>query len=350
MKTQDPDTEPQVPECRPLPWQVPLWRLLQQARAQGRPPHALLLHGPPGMGKAHFARLLAQSALCGSPDEEGLPCGHCRDCRLFAAGNHPDLLWLEPPADKTQIHVDQVRAIGEFLALKPQYGRAQCVVLQPAEALNESAANSLLKTLEEPTPGALLMLVTPRPAALAATIRSRCQHFLFAPPATGTLREQALAWLRERLPQAGAEGEWDATRLLELAGGAPLAALRLAQEGGLEVCDAVLQDLERLAAGEGDPLETAEKWLKSDAKASLYWLYRWTAEVLRLRLGRQVSALGRGRQARLAQLVQGLDARRLFRLLDAAAEALRLLDRQLNETLLLESLCIDWYETLNPRR
>lgn len=319
-----------------LPWQTDLWSLLQDARRQGRLSHGLLFHGPPGTGKDSFARLLCQSLLCLEPGEGGLPCGHCRACILMAAGNHPDMRLLSPLPDKKQIGVDQVREIGDFLSLKSQYGQAQCVHITPAERLNESAANSLLKTLEEPSEDAYLILVTQRPAALPATIRSRCQKLLFPVPA----RELALSWLSQRLP-AGQEPD----TLLELAAGAPLAALALADSAAGDQRMEMLADLEQLSAGQGDAVAIAAKWLKLDTKEALYCLYGWTVDMVRTRLGGDVPMLANPElQGRLAAVACRQEGRQLFRHLDKVTEALRLLDRQLNEQFLLEDVFISWQQ------
>jgi len=323
-----------------LPWQVDLWRMLQESRRQGRLSHGLLLHGPAGTGKDSFAHLLCQSLLCHEPGDGGLPGGHCRSCTLFAVGNHPDLRQLSPLPDKKQIAVDQVRAIGDFLTLKSQYGHAQCVHITPAERLNENAANSLLKTLEEPSGDVFLILVTQRPAALPATIRSRCQKLLFPIPD----REQALHWLSQRLPPGG-----EAETLLALAAGAPLTALALADGVASGRRAEMLADLEQLLAGQGDAVTIAAKWLKLDAKDALYCLYGWTVDMVRLRLGGDAPALANpDLHRRLAALACLLDGRQLFRQLDKVSEALRLLDRQLNEQLLLEDVLISWQQDTNP--
>ncbi len=323
-----------------LPWQTDAWRMLQDARRQGRLSHGLLLHGPAGTGKDSFARLLCQSLLCHEPDGAGLPCGRCRGCTLFMAGNHPDLRQLSPLPDKKHIGVDQVREIGNFLSLKSQYRHAQCVHITPAERLNENAANSLLKTLEEPSGNAFLILVTEHPAALPATIRSRCQKVLFPVPE----RELALRWLSEHLAPGQA-----AETLLELAAGAPLTALALADGVAAGRRTEMLADLEQLLSGQGDAVSIAAKWLKLDAKESLYWLYGWTVDMVRLRLGGDAPTLTNpDLQRRLAALACPLDGRQLFRQLDKVSEALRLLDRQLNEQLLLEDVLISWQQDCNP--
>jgi DNA polymerase-3 subunit delta' len=217
-----------------LPWhREELQRLL--ARRE-RMPHALLVTGPAGIGKAAFAKELARSLLCESP-ASGLACGRCPSCHWFDQSNHPDYREIvpevaeeadpeaaegegakEPGKKSLVIKIDQIRAIGDFVALTTHRAGFRVLVLRPAETLQAAAANALLKTLEEPPPATVIVLVSDRPARLLPTIRSRCQVLRLRAPA----RDVALAWLQE----AGAA---DAAASLALAGGAPLLALALAQ-------------------------------------------------------------------------------------------------------------------------
>lgn len=203
-----------------LPWlNRPRVRLLEQIRA-GRLPHALLIHGLPGLGKQQLASALMQSLLCTRLGDNG-PCGQCKSCLLFAAGTHPDCRTFEPEDKSRVIKVDQIRQLVTFLGTTAQQGGYQCVLITPAEAMNPSAMNALLKSLEEPPGDACLILVSSAPANLSATIRSRCQQLAIAPPD----RETALAWLSSRV----GEGK-QAKSLLALSNGAPLAALSAFRE------------------------------------------------------------------------------------------------------------------------
>jgi DNA polymerase-3 subunit delta' len=146
-------------------------RVLTASLAAGRVPHALLFHGPAGVGKATAADRLAAALLCQGEGER--PCGVCAPCGRLAHGNAYDRVRLEP--DGAWIKIEQVRALQERMTA----ATGGVVTVEPADALNPAAANALLKTLEEPPPGWTLVLVTARPESVLATIRSRCQAVRF---------------------------------------------------------------------------------------------------------------------------------------------------------------------------
>ena len=171
-------------------------RLLRSALERGQPHHAYLLAGPAGVGKELLARLFAQAANCEAVSGEQ-PCGSCPACAAIARGNHPDVAWVLPQSEAVargivsradlegtpsrEIRVDEVRALSRRLALVAARGRRKIAVLAPAEAMNERAQNTLLKTLEEPPPATTFLLVSEQPDALLATVRSRCARVQLAP-------------------------------------------------------------------------------------------------------------------------------------------------------------------------
>jgi DNA polymerase-3 subunit delta' len=144
--------------------------LLRRVVAAGRPPHALLVTGPPNVGKGALARSLAQALLCTDVQK---PCGKCRACHLVTTGNHPDLRWVEPEGGSLKIA--QVRELTRQLTLSPLEGPWQIAVLDHFELATAGAANALLKTLEEPPPSVILVLLAQQAEALLPTIVSRCQ-------------------------------------------------------------------------------------------------------------------------------------------------------------------------------
>ena len=315
------------------PWQQSQWRLLQQSREQGRLPHALLLTGPQGVGKDEFARYFAQSLLCEQNTPEGEPCGRCRACLLYQAGNHPDVKIVSPLEGKKNIGVDQVREIGHYLALKSQYSGHKVVILTPAETMNVNSANSLLKTLEEPTAGTVLILVTHRPAQLPATIRSRCQEIRFGAVAP----EEGAAWLEAR-------GVADSELLLSLADGAPLKAAQFADDNIVQTRLEWFQALEALAKQGVDPIEIAAKQIKSSTpENALYWLYVWSVDMVRLKSCQQPPRLAnRDIQPRLLNLVDRVSLKSLMLWLDRVQAALREIEGNFNTTLVMEGLLIQW--------
>ena len=246
-----------------LPWHESACDKLSASLASHRFAHGLLLQGPAGVGKDRFASALAAALFCARRGERLVACGECAECLLSKAGTHPDLHWLRILEDKKSIGVEQVRDVCEQLAMTSMRRGYRVAVIAPAEKMTPSAQNALLKTLEEPAPRTLLVLVTARPSALLATLRSRCQRVEVARP------DHALAqrWLAATL------GSAPPPRLLAVAGGSPLKALALAPHfAGMEeqmagLLEAYLDrriDVTRAAADmQGDGLPVRLDWLEA---------------------------------------------------------------------------------------
>ncbi len=243
------------------PWQQRIYAQAAASLDAGRLGHALLFAGPAQLGKRDVALRLAQRLLCEARLPDGDPCGQCRGCHLLAAGTHPDYQFVsfipnkEGTRLRTEIVIEQIRGISERLALTPQYGGAQVVIVDPAEAINHAASNALLKTLEEPVPGRYLWLVSAHPARLSATIRSRCQKLEFRLPSPG----EALDWLRSR-----GHAEAVAREALDAARDHPGLADEWLQGNGMALRREVAADLAGLARGEIAAAETAARWAADD--------------------------------------------------------------------------------------
>src|SRR5690606_15695337 len=166
---------PQRPKPQLYPWHQDVVRQLRQAWAGKHLPHALLIQGADGLGKGSLAAWLACAVLCDNSGDELDCCGKCASCDLFAAGSHPDLYWVAPEEGKQQVAIDQVREACEKLSKTSYRQGYKVAVIEPAHSMTIAAANSVLKTLEEPAPPSLLILLTSQPFSLPATVRSRCQ-------------------------------------------------------------------------------------------------------------------------------------------------------------------------------
>ncbi|MBN7797720.1 DNA polymerase III subunit delta' [Parahaliea mediterranea] len=223
----------------PLPWQGEAWSRWHQQLEQGRLPHALLLAGSPGIGKARLALALARLLLCHRPSA-GHNCGECSACELSRSGAHGDFRWLQPEGESRVIKIDQIRQGVDFANWTAGFGQRKVLVIAPADSMNTNAANALLKSLEEPAANTHLVLVCHRLHGVPATIRSRCQLLkLPLPPA-----EAALQWLDSVTGDRQVSAD-----LLQLAEGRPLAAEALYRESAADGALALRAALDALVAG-----------------------------------------------------------------------------------------------------
>lgn len=245
-----------------FPWHLENAKRIETMRSAERLPHALMLHGLPGTGIREFAASLGRLLLC--KDNAAGACGDCHSCQLVAAGNHPDLVSLEPEREGGAIKVDQVRELVSFGQATAQLSGYRVIQLLPAEAMNPNAANALLKTLEEPGDDTLLLLVSYAPATVMPTVRSRCQMMAMGTPTVAQSRN----WLAQHL---ASPGELDL--LHQFAPQQPLYALQ--SEALVKELRLVAETLPALIEGRADIQQTAQLWMSVDVHQLLLWLYRW---------------------------------------------------------------------------
>jgi len=331
-----------------LPWQHESWKQLLQLRA--RLPHALLFHGAQGTGKTVFVEAFAKSLLCEQPTADAHACGACLSCNWFDQLNHPDYRRVRPEAledeladddageekksakatraPSKEIKIDQIRALADFMNVSTHRSGMRIVVLYPAEALNTAAANALLKTLEEPPPATMFLLLSNRLDRLLPTILSRCRKFALAAPG----REAALAWLQQ-------QGVKDADVWLAEQGGAPLAALEAAQGEYREILDELLRHLAQ--PGIDSALKAADKFQKVPVAELVGWLQRWLYDLFALMSAGQVRYYPRHARA-LEKLAARTDVMVLSRALKGMGERRAIADHPLSAKLFIEEMLLDY--------
>jgi DNA polymerase III subunit delta' len=330
-----------------LPWnESDFSKLLTERSALG---HALLIHGPRGIGKLGLATAVAQALLCEAPGRVGKACGACAACGWFGAGNHPDFKWIEPEnladpkprgaereAEKRasgQITVNQVRELAAFLGTSSYRGGVKVILIHPAEALNINAANALLKALEEPPPGAIFLLVAHRPSYLPSTVRSRCRQV----PLTRPAPEAAVAWLTS-------QGVLEPSLALAHTGNAPLLARELAQADYWQRRSALLTGL---CDPDFDPLAMAERVDDHDVDELVGWLQKWTFDVLLQRAAESVR-FNPDFARQIESIARAVDPLSLLRYHRGLIRLQRVVDHPLNTRLLFESLLVDYQRAVAP--
>jgi DNA polymerase-3 subunit delta' len=224
-----------------------------------------MLTGSPGIGVERIANAMAQRLLC-TAELSKYACGSCKGCQLMMAGNHPDLSILEPAEQGKAILIDQVRELMRKLSKTAQQGGWKVALIAPAEAMNISASNALLKSLEEPQGQTLLILLSYRPSLVSATIRSRCQVEALPLPDSA----QASRWLAE------VSGDQPlAEQTLEIAGGRPLLALDYMQGDSLQQRQAFEGTVEQVRRGDLSPVDAAQQCHKLNSDQLLDWFMNY---------------------------------------------------------------------------
>lgn len=223
----------------PFPWHDAHWRRLDRLRINNQLAHAYLIAGSAGLGLRIFAEKFAHLLLCAQP-EAGRACAECKQCVLSANNQHPDLLRVRPEGTSRVVKVEQIREASEFLSMTSHAGGPKIVIIEHSHQMNASAANALLKTLEEPNPDSYLLLVTESVSSMMATISSRCQRLQFEAPRF----DESLEWLQGQL----LDNE-DGVKLLVASDNQPLKALELASSDAYEVQQSFIANVCDLLTG-----------------------------------------------------------------------------------------------------
>ena len=260
-----------------FPWQSSVWHQLVSQYTNQHLPHAILLSSRPHSGLHAFSQALAARLICTSPAVESA-CGECRNCKLLKGGGHPDVFVLEPEEDSKVIKIDQIRNFVHKISLTPGIANCKVALVRPAEAMNVAAANALLKTLEEPSGDAFIILASTEVARLLPTIRSRCQQYTFAAADVSCVKQ----WL---MTQEFPEDKIDAAMLA--ARGLPLLAAEYLQGDLLEIRRSVGIGYLKTARGQADPVTVAASWVALGQPLVWLWLSQWMGDITRASMSSQ---------------------------------------------------------------
>jgi DNA polymerase III subunit delta' len=310
-----------------LPWLDSAKAGLQEALARARLPQGILVHGAVGCGRRELTAWLVRQLL---PDAR-LRIAESGSADPLQLMEHPDLTQLRPPESKSQITVAQIRELIGQLGLTPLRQGMKVAVLYPAEAMNATAANALLKTLEEPPGPSCVILVTTSLGRLPATIVSRCLKVRIPAPDP----RLALAWLAAQIGPAGGD------ELLRMAGGGPLLAMALASDQCRDQLASYAIDLEKLGRREDSPVAVARRWVRGQPDLALSWLQVRTHNLL-LHAANAAPVASRDNLSlqfhrRLGNMVACHEQ------WTRTGQARRMLERGLNVELLLAELLLWWF-------
>jgi len=254
------------------PWHEKTWDQFASAYTKKHLPHAILLTGSDGVGKLAFAQRLLKTLLCLNPLPDSLQaCGVCQACKTYESGANPDYTDIRLLEDKQQIGVDQIRQLSGFLTYSRSFDAYRVVLIHPVERMNQNAANSLLKSLEEPYENTVIILTATYLSKVLPTIKSRSQLLTLPMPD----RQQALDWIKQENPNFK-----DVEELLEMAHGSPLLAVQTSNEA-IDKRNELAKDILNIVEKNNSVTEIAKKWEKYDVESMLDWQIIWLQNFLK---------------------------------------------------------------------
>lgn len=319
-----------------FPWQQNQWVSLLRSYQLNRLPHALLLRGIKGLGKKEFATCITKLLLCDAQnDNENCTC---KACHLIEAGTHPNILWVGPEKEGQVIKIDQIRNVVEFIQNTGLHKKQQIAIINPAHSMNTSAANALLKTLEEPPQHSLIILISDESNRLPATLLSRCQWLHFKVPA----REQALSWLQKQNQE-----NKNINLMLSLAQGAPLTALKHLESDYLLQRENLYHCLITCAQADQANIDSIFKMCEQKDTVLLLHLdlfYFWFMDLFRLKFMQTACIMNVDYLPHMNKIISKINAEALSELIWLVVQLRKqvLSGMNFNKQMLLENLFLKW--------
>ncbi|PMH46797.1 DNA polymerase III subunit delta' [Vibrio sp. 10N.286.49.B3] len=272
------------------PWLLPTWESWKQNLDQDRLSGSMLLHAAQGMGVDKLLEQFSQAVMCRNYPSEA--CGFCHSCDLMKSHSHPDVHWIKPEKLGKGITVDQIRQANQLAQGKSHLNGYRLIIIEPAEAMNESASNALLKTLEEPGAQCLFLLVAHQMDKLLPTIVSRCQQWHIPQPQTDVVHQWAQAQTTKTVPSFAAS----------LANHSPLHTLALVEDGEISQYTQLERVfIEQLQQGVIMPT-TLWNEVSSDVEVKLNWLCHLLIDTQKYHFGLRDDYLMPGAKS-LAQVI-----------------------------------------------
>lgn len=310
--------------------------MLKKHVIHGTTRHAYLLAGPPGLGRRTMALRFAQALNCQTPTGEGIPCGVCRDCKQIEAMQHPDLTITQADTEGGTMKVDQIRDARRTLTLKPYMGKYRVALFLRFQETNDSAANALLKTLEEAPSYAVLVLTADNPEQLLPTIVSRCEVL--------RLRPLKIDQVQMALEEKGFEANQSRV-IAHISGGRFGRALHLLERPAMLVeRDERLNDLQSLiASSRVEKFAYADKLSKdkdSMRQVILIWLSYWRDVMLRA-AGADAPLVNVDRNLEIEDIASRMDLSSARSMVNGLESTLEKMDKNVNTKLLAEVLVLD---------
>jgi DNA polymerase III subunit delta' len=293
-----------------FPWQVSVWNFLLERYQKKRLPSVFLFEGMKGIGKMHFAQAFAAFLLCQSK-HTNTQCGACGACHFIKSGTHPDFIQVVGEGSGQMITIDQIRVLNEEVFKTTYLEGVRVVIIESAHRLNLSAANALLKTLEESPLFVIFILLTDQSYQILPTIRSRCERIKFSKPPF----ELAHTWLKDQCASKPIEN-YSPEFLLRLTQGCPLEAKTLIENATLHWRESLIRDFSAVILGNIDPLSLAEKYKELDQRVLFFWIKTIIMDFIYLKNGVKEKMLHLDQLTILESCASRLDTAHLFDYLD----------------------------------